>query len=146
MIAAVVLMSVVTHAAATPCNYAQLQPSLDRAVAETLTNVRSDNAAGLLKQMSHLGVAFGQEGELVPYPLLSEMFSKKTGRYCDLFSCKGKAGNLHDLFGGGPMNKTIDTRHNRASVALNANTQKELDLSYAYTSQCTWELTAIGGT
>ncbi len=145
MIAAIVLMSVVTHAQAASCNYALLQPSLDKAVAETLTDVKSDNSAALLKQMSHLGVAFGSEGELVPYPVLSEMFTKKTGHYCDLFTCKGKVGGLHALFGSGPMSKSIDTKHNRASVTLNANTQKELDLSYVYTPQCTWELTAIGG-
>ncbi len=144
MIVAVLLMTVVTHTPLAPCPAAQMQASLDPAVAQTLTSVRSGNAATLLAQMSRAGIAFGPDGMLVPYPVLQDQFTKKTGRYCDLFTCKGKAGSLNALFGGGKTDKSIDAKHNRATVVLNGNTQKELDLGYAYTPQCKWELTSIG--
>ncbi len=144
MFAAVLLLSIVTQAPLAPCPAAQLQPSLDKALAQTLTSVRGGNGSSLLAQMSRGGVAFGAEGGIVPYPALADQFAKKTGHYCDFFVCKGKAGALNPLFTGGKTDKNIDLKHNRATVVLNGNTQKELDLGYAYTPQCTWELTSIG--
>jgi hypothetical protein len=144
MFAAVLLMSVVTQAPLKPCPAVQLAPSLDQALARTLTSVRSGNGNALLAQMSRAGVAFGSEGGIVPYAALSDQFSRKSGHYCDLFACGGRTGKLNALFNGGKTDKSIDLKHNRATVVLNGNTQRELDLGYAYTPQCAWELTSIG--
>ncbi|MGZ3298261.1 MAG: hypothetical protein ACXU8O_04555 [Asticcacaulis sp.] len=145
MIAALLMSTVMTHAPLTACDPAGMAPSLDAVVGQTLTYVRSGNAAALLGQMSQAGVAFGGEGPAVPYPVLSEMFAHKAGRYCDLFVCGGRAGKLNGLFNSGKTTKAIDAKHNLATVTLNANTQKELDLGYAWTAQCRWELTSISG-
>ncbi len=140
MIATILLMSL----AATACPPAQMGPSLNQAVGQTLTSVRSGNGNALLAQMSHDGVAFGGQGGIVPYAFLADQFSRKRDHYCDLFVCQGRVGHLNALFSGGPMDNSLDAAHARAHVVLNARTPKALDLGYAYTTQCKWELTSIG--
>ena len=139
MIVAILLMSV----AATACPAAQMGPSLNQAVGQTLTSVRSGNGNALLAQMSHDGVAFGAR-EIVPYASLADQFGGRRGHYCDLFVCQGKAGPLNALFNSGRMDKSLDVGRARASVVLNARTPRALDLGYAYTAQCQWQLTSIG--
>ena len=136
-------MSLVTHATGATCdrNY---DASLDRAIATTLSAVAGNNPSALLGQMSRDGVAFGTDGPLLSYAELSSQFSAKTGRYCDLFACGGKAGGMHRLFVKGKIDKQIDPAHGVASVFINANSNDELDLSYRFTTQCKWELTGLG--
>ncbi len=140
MMAAILLMSV----AAMACPAAQMGPSLNQAVGQTLTSVRSGNGNALLGQMSHDGVAFGAQGGIVPYVSLVDQFGHRHGHYCDLFVCQGRAGHLNALFNSGRMEKSLDAGHARADVVLNGRTPRELDLGYTYTAQCRWELTSIG--
>ena len=143
MVAAWMMMAALA-AKPVACDPARMAPALDQAVATTLTSVRRLDAAALLAQMSPSGVAFGQ-GEVVPMAVLKADFSHRSGHYCDLFVCKGKAGPMMHLFTGGKTDKSVDARHGRASVVLNGNSQNELDLSYAWSVQCQWQLTAMGG-
>ena len=142
MIAAILLMTI--NSTAPACPAAQMAPSLNQAVGQTLTSVRGGNAARLLAQMSPKGVAFGAEGGIVPYASLANQFDSKRGHYCDLFVCQGKPGRLNGFFNSGKMDRNLDARAGRATVVLNSRTPRELDLGYTYTAQCTWELTSIG--
>ena len=142
MIAAILLMTIATPPATCPA--AQMASSLNQAVGQTLTSVRGGNATRLLAQMSPRGVAFGAEGGIVPYASLADQFARKRGHYCDLFACSGQAGRLNGFFNSGKMDRNLDARGGRATVVLNSRTPKELDLGYAYTTTCTWELTSIG--
>ncbi len=136
-------MSLVNQAIGATCdrNY---DASLDRAIGATISAVAGNNPGALLSQMSRDGVAFGTDGPLLSYADLSSQFSAKTGRYCDLFACGGKAGDLRRLFVRGKIDKQIDTQRAVASVFINANSNDELDLSYRFTTQCKWELTGLG--
>jgi hypothetical protein len=117
--------------------------SLDKAVAATVGAVAGNNAAGFLAQVSPQGMSFATDGPKVTYAALSSDFNAKTGRYCDLFSCGGKVGAMHHLFVAGKADKQIDAAHGTALVAINANSNNELDLSYRFTTQCKWELTGL---
>lgn len=144
MIAAVLLITVAALAPAPACPAAQMAPSLNQAVGQTLTSVRSGNGNALLAQMSHEGVAFGAQGGIVSHVSLADQFGHRRGHYCDLFVCQGRAGRFNALFNSGSMEKSLDVRHARADVVLNGRTPRELDLGYAYTAQCKWELASIG--
>ncbi len=130
-------------AIAQTCPTAPSPTSLDQAMGRTLTIVRSGNPHALLAQMSPDGVAFGAQGK-VAYAALSDQFARRTGRYCDLFICNGAVGRLNALFTGGKTVRTFDAANRRATVVLNGRSPRELDLSYAYSARCQWELTAIG--
>ena len=144
MIAAVLLMTIAAIAPTPACPAAQMAPSLNQAVGQTLTSVRGGNGNALLAQMSHEGVAFGARGGIVPYASLADQFGRRRDHYCDLFVCQGRAGRLNALFNSGRMEKSLDVRRARADIVLNGRTPRELDLGYAYTAQCKWELTSIG--
>ena len=144
MIAAMLLMTVIAQAPMATCPMPPSPISLDQALARTLTTVRIGNASALLAQMSRDGVAFGSQGGIVPYAALADQFAGRRGHYCDLFACGAGAGRLNALFNGGKTQKAIDLKRSRATVVLNGNSPKELDLGYAYTAQCQWELTSIG--
>ena len=113
--------------------------AIDGAVARTLGAVSGNDADALLNQMSPDGVDINGR---VSYDGLSQQFANRTGRYCDLFSCGGREGDMHRLFHPGPVDKQVDVANGRASVFVNANTNDEVDLSYKW-SDCKWWLTAI---
>lgn len=138
----VVAMTLLTSACATTCTPDDV--SLDRAVATTLGAVRGNDAGALLQQMSPDGVAFGIDGPVVPYKILSANFAGRSGYYCDLFNCGGREGDMHRLFQMGQIDKSLDVKHGMAGVTINANTNDELDLSYKWSAQCRWELVAVG--
>ncbi|HVZ29682.1 MAG TPA: hypothetical protein VG839_04770 [Asticcacaulis sp.] len=145
MAAGVVLavsMGMISQAFGATCdrNY---DASLDKAVAATVASVAGNNASGFLAQVSPDGLSFATDGPKVSYAALSSDFAAKTGRYCDLFTCNGKAGAMHHLFVPGKADKQIDAAHALAAVTINANTNNELDLSYRFTAQCKWELTGL---
>ncbi len=135
-------MGMISHAFGATCdrNY---DASLDKAVAATITAVASNNSSALLAQVSADGLTFGADGAKIARAALTSDFNAKTGRYCDLFTCAGKAGNLHRLFVAGKVDKQIDAAHATAAVFINANSNNELDLSYKFTAQCKWELNGI---
>jgi hypothetical protein len=128
--------------AAQTCPVPQAPAALAEAMGHTLTFVRSGNAKGLLAQMSRGGVVFGTQA--VSYADLADQLNGRRGRYCDLFMCDGRAGGLNALFTGGKITRTVDMPNRRARVVLNEKTPRQLVLGYAYTAQCTWELTSIG--
>ncbi len=136
-------MTLVNQAIGATCdrNY---QASLDKAVSATISAVSGNNPAALLNQVGDEGLSFNTDGATVSYDALAAQFSSKTGRYCDLFTCGGKAGDLHRLFKRGKIDTQLDPAHGTASVFINANTNDELDLSYRFTTKCKWELTALG--
>jgi hypothetical protein len=115
----------------------------DAALAVTLGAVRGDDPQALLNQMSAEGVSFGPEGEVVSLAELRAQFTRRDGRYCDLFACRGAEGPLHRLFVMGHIDKSVDTKHGLASVFINANSNDELDLSYKLNPSCRWELNGI---
>jgi len=139
MIATLLLAALAAQTCPTP----PAPASLDQAVGHSLTFVRSGNAQGLLDQMGRGGVAFG--GQNVAYAALVDQLSNRRGRYCDLFMCDGKPGRLNLKFTSGKTTRIMDAVNRRATVVLNGKTPRELDLGYAYTAQCRWELTSIGG-
>ena len=119
--------------------------SLDRAIAATVGAVRGNDPQAFMAQVSREGLAMGTDGPLVSVQALTNQFASRTGRYCDLFNCGGRDGDMHARFQMGPMDKSIDTKHGLASVFINANTDDELDLSYKWSAQqCRWELTGAG--
>ena len=136
-------MSMISHANGATCdrNY---DVSLTKAVAATVAAVATDNAPALLNQFSPDGVAFGTDGPLVSLAALREQFTARSGKYCDLFTCGAKPGQLRRLFVMGHVDKQIDAAHGLASVVINANTNDELDLSYRFTGDCKWQITGIG--
>ena len=119
--------------------------SLDRAIAATIGAVRGNDPQAFMDQVSRDGLALGTDGPLVSYQALTTQFAGRTGRYCDLFSCGGKDGDMHARFQAGAMDKSIDAKHGVASVFINANSNDELDLSYKWSAaRCRWELTGAG--
>lgn len=137
-------MTLINQAIGATCdrNY---EASLDKAVSATISAVSGNNPGALLNQVGDQGLTFNTDGATVSYDALSAQFSSKTGRYCDLFSCGGKTGDLRRLFKRGKIDTQIDTQHGLATVFVNANTNDELDLSYRFTTKCKWELTGLGG-
>ncbi len=135
-------LSVVTPASAQTCRPPTLA-SLDKAIATTVATIKSNDAPGLLQSFSPEGVLFSIEGEAVSLKNLSEQFAAKSGRYCDLFTCKGRTGVLRRKFLGTKINRQLDAKHGLASVFINANSTDELDLSYKFTRHCTWVLSGI---
>ncbi len=113
---------------------------LDAAIARTLGAVRGNDGEALLDQIGSDGLDINGQ---VSRDSLSSQFSHHTGRYCDLFSCNGREGDMHRLFHSGPTDKQVDAIRGRASVFINANTNDELDLSYRFGEDCRWQLTAI---
>jgi len=139
------LAAVSVAAAACAATCAPDETSLDRAVAATIGAVRGNDPMAFMAQVSRDGLALGTDGPLVSMQALASQFSNRTGRYCDLFSCGGRDGDMHGKFQMGPMDKSIDVKHGVASVFINANTNDELDLSFKWsTAQCRWELTGAG--
>lgn len=139
----ILAMSLITQANGATCdrNYAA---SLNRAVDSTLSAVANGNSGALLNMISREGVSIGSDGEFLPYEEVSAQFKARTGRYCDLFTCGGRAGPLKRLFVRGKIDTQLDTRNLLGTVFINANTNDELQLSYKYTTQCKWEITGIG--
>ncbi len=139
----VLAMSLITHANGATCdrNY---DASLKRTVASTLSAVSGNNPTALLSLVSPDGVTIGADGAFVSHAALSSQFAAKTGYYCDLFSCGGKAGQLRHFFRSGPTDAQLDERNLRATVFVNANTNDELQLSFSYSTRCKWEITGIG--
>lgn len=142
MVAPIAALTLLTSACAATCT--PDDATLDRAISATLGAVRGNDANALLDQMSPDGVAFGTDGPLVSYKVLSANFADRSGRYCDLFNCGGQDGDMHRLFEMGQIDKSLDLKHGLAGVTINANTNDELDLSYKWSTQCRWELTGIG--
>jgi hypothetical protein len=141
----VAAMTMITQAYGATCSR-DYAASLDGAVRATVSAVRGNDSGALLNQMSRDGVNFGSAGGTASYSALTSQFSQRTGRYCDLFSCNGRQGNLHHLFKSGQTDQSIDTKHALANVTINANTNDELDLNYRFTTSCRWELSGISGT
>ncbi|MEI9905973.1 MAG: hypothetical protein WDN06_20260 [Asticcacaulis sp.] len=113
--------------------------AIDGAIAITLGAVRGNDASALLNQIGSDGVDIN--GTVSPDGL-AQQFANHTGRFCDLFACGGREGDMHHLFHSGPTDKQVDAANGRASVFVNANTNDEVDLSYKW-SGCKWWLTAI---
>ena len=114
--------------------------ALDRTVSATIKAVSNSDANAFLNLIGPDGVDLSGA---ISHDKLARDFAAKTGRYCDLFSCAGKAGNLHGKFHDGPTDTQYDAKNKRAAVFINANTNDELDLSYKWGAACRWELTAI---
>jgi hypothetical protein len=117
--------------------------AFNAALAVTIGAVRGNDPQALLNQMSADGVSFGPEGEVVSLAELRAQFTRRDGRYCDLFACNGAEGPLHRLFVMGRIDRSVDTKHGLASVFINANSNDELDLSYKLSPSCRWELNGI---
>ncbi|WP_209724132.1 hypothetical protein [Asticcacaulis solisilvae] len=139
----VLAMSLITQANGATCdrNY---DASLKRAVSSTISAVAGNNPSALLNLISPDGVTIGAEGAFVSRADLASQFAAKTGYYCDIFSCGGKAGVMRRFFRNGPTDAQLDERNLRATVFINANTNDELQLSFRYSTQCRWEVTGIG--
>jgi hypothetical protein len=139
----VLAMSLITQANGATCdrNY---DASLKRTVASTLSAVSGNNPSALLNLISPDGVTMGADGAFVSHSALSSQFASKTGYYCDLFSCGGKAGQMRRFFRQGATDAQLDERNLRATVFVNANTNDELQLSLSYSTRCKWEITGIG--
>ncbi len=118
--------------------------TINAAISATIGAVRGNNSAALLKLISPSGVTIGAEGRQISYATVSAQFAAKTGVYCDLFTCQGRAGAMRGLFAPGKTDTSVDTRNGLASVFINANTDKELDLSFKWVN-CGWVITAMGG-
>lgn len=127
-----------TSAADTACSRDPAS-AIDAAVAVTLGAVRGNDAQALLNQIGPDGIDIN--GRVSPDGL-AKQFASRTGRFCDLFACGGRDGDMHRLFHSGPMDKQVDAQNGRASVFVNANTNDEVDLSYKW-SGCKWWLTGI---
>lgn len=113
--------------------------AIDDAVQSTLDAVGHDEPQALLKQIGPDGIDING---VVSGDGLTKQFAAHTGRFCDLYACGGRTGDLHHLFHPGPVDKQVDVKNGRAMIFVNANTNDELDLSYVW-SGCAWWLTAI---
>lgn len=121
--------------------------SLDQAVAKTQSAVRGNDAAAFLTLVGTQGLLLGSEGPQVTKAQLSADFKAKTGAYCELFMCAGKAGRLKKLLSAPNPSKRLNTARNGNVFGIvtlsRGHATDETELSYALVS-CRWELTAIG--
>ena len=120
---------------------------LDLAVTRLVTAIKANNPSGVLALVGSQGLTIGQEGEPMTAAQLSADFKARKGRYCDFFTCAGKAGFLRPLIMGPGIRKAISTANGNifAVVTINPGSgTSETELHFRYNAQCKWELTAIG--
>lgn len=114
--------------------------ALDGAVSMTIGAIRGNDAEAFLNLIGSDGLDINGT---VSRDGLAKQFAARSGRFCDLFACGGRVGDMHAKFHDGPTDIQYDAKNGRAAVFINANTNDELDLSYKWSNSCRWELTAI---
>jgi hypothetical protein len=117
--------------------------SLAKALSATVSAVRSGNSTAFLSQIGPQGLTIGPDGRGITVTALKDQFSRKTGAFCQIFVCKGTPGPVSRFISTANSQSQIDTKNAKALVIINANTDSELMLSYAFSKTCRWELNAV---